>query len=442
MDKLLKVKNNEIEYFGHNLTNLAKKHGTPLKITFLDIIKERVLGLKDCFKEAIKAEGYSKKFFYLNANKANYGVREIETAFTYSDGLETSSYYDLLLTYELYKKHPEFKKKPIVCNGYKEKDYIDAIIRINEEGYKIINVIDSLNEYEYLKEKNVKLEIGLRVHLKALYAEEGDVIENDRFGLIKEDFTYIVDDIKNTSLILSTIHFHQRGFDYEKDKFNLNFTKAFEEYYVYAAKKYKTVINFDMGGGTPLPEHNDFDYLAWAKEVISTLKKLSLEFKVNEPNLVSENGKYSQKDSTVNIYKVVGKKNTDSYLWHIINGSLLIALPEMYALGEPIIITPLNELDKPMIKGRLGGITCDCDDVYYEKSKGYIDLPDTNDDIYVGLIGTGSYQNSMNGKGGVHHCLLPEEKDLLIYTKNKKEVEEVRSNLQSIEDVLRVSKFY
>ena len=158
------------------------------------------------------------------------------------------------------------------------------------------------------------------------------------------------------------------------------------------------------------------------------------------PNLIGENGKFSQKDSTVNIYKVVGVKNTGEYPWHIVDGSLLIALPEMFALGEPIEVRPINNLTSPMQKVRLAGITCDCDDVLFDREKGYFLLPNEKDN-YIGLIGTGSYQNSMNGKGGVHHCLLPEEKDVIIYTKDGKEVREIRHDLQSIDDIYRIINF-
>ena len=46
----------------------------------------------------------------------------------------------------------------------------------------------------------------------------------------------------------------------------------------------------------------------------------------------------------------------------------------------------------------------------------------------------------MNGKGGVHHCLLPEEKDLVIYTKNNKLKFLVRSELQSYDDIKKLMK--
>ena len=187
--------------------------------------------------------------------------------------------------------------------------------------------------------------------------------------------------------------------------------------------------------GTPLPVEEGFDYDKWANYVLNLIMKLCDKEGLPYPNLMSENGKYSQKDATVNIYKVVGIKYTDKYPWHIVDGSLLIAMPEMYALGEPIEVRPINGLDQEMVKGYLAGITCDCDDVYFEKDKGYINLPKTNE-LYIGLIGTGSYQNSMNGKGGVHHCLLPEEKDLVI---NDGEVT-IRSELQSIEDIYKIMK--
>ena len=251
-DNLLRIENGDLLYGGYNLKEYAIKYKTPLKITFLDIIKERAFNIKSSFDRAISELNYQGKYIYLNANKANYGARELFTALVSSDGLETSSYYDLLFTRKIYDK-ANSKEKPIYSNGYKLSDYLDEIIEMNNSGYKIVDIIDSISEYEYLKEKNVSLDVGLRIHLEAQYALEDEVVKNDRFGLTTEDFDYILKDLVNTKLNLTTIHYHQRGFDYEEDKFKINFIKAFKEYYVKAAKAYKTVINFDIGGGTPLP---------------------------------------------------------------------------------------------------------------------------------------------------------------------------------------------
>ena len=433
MKKLKEIKNNELYYNGYSLTSLARQYGTPLKITFLDVIKDKIVGLKDVFDKAIKELNYQGKFIYLNANKANYGKEEILEALKYSDGLETSSFYDLLLTSKLINK----QKKVIYSNGYKPDDYLNEIINAHNNGFDIVDIIDSIDEYERLKMANINLKVGLRIHLKALYAED-DVVLNDRFGLTDKEIDYILNDIKNTKLVLTTIHYHQRGFDYEEDKFIINYKIALN-HYIKAARIVDTIDTLDMGGGTPLPIEEGFDYNKWAHDVLSFTKKYLNDANIKEPNIICENGKYSQKDSTVNIYKVITTKNTDNIPWGIVDGSLLIAMPEMYALGEPIEVRPINNLDKPMLKYRLAGVTCDCDDIYYYKDKGYFLLPDAADN-YIGLIGTGSYQNSMNGKGGVHHCLLPEEKDLVIYTKDNKTCIEIRHELQTIEDIEKLLK--
>ena len=430
MKKLIEEKDGKLYYYGYCLADLAKRFGTPLTITFLDVIKDRILSLKEAFSKAKEKTNYKGEFYYLNANKANYGKDEIESAFIYSDGLETSSFYDLVLSLKMFEKYPEFKEKLIVCNGLKQDNYLDAIVYAHNQGYNIITIIDDIYEYEYLKQKDINLRIGFRIHLSSLYEPE---VLDDRFGLMDDEINYILGDIKNTKLILDTIHYHQRGFDFEEDKFFKNFDLAFK-YYIEASKKLNSVVNFDFGGGTPLPIEGEFDYDKYAISILNHINELCKKNNVRIPNLIGENGKYSQKDSTVNIYKVVGTKNTGEYPWYIVDSSLLIALPEMYALGEPILIKPINNLDKKMVKARLAGITCDCDDVYFDKQKGYFEMPDCDDDL-IGLLGTGSYQNSMNGKGGVHHCMLPEEKDVIIYNKNGVELVKVRKELQTIENI-------
>lgn len=435
MEKLEDIRNGVIFYDDTSLLDLAKEFNTPLKVTFLDVIKYRVRTLKESFSKAISDLGYSGKFIYLNANKANYGYKEVMTAFLEGDGLETSSHYDLLFSMRLFNENKDMMDKYLVLNGYKDDNYLNEFVNASKVKNNVIDIIDSLDEYERLKSLGVALNVGLRVHIPSLYAH-GDEAKDDRFGLTDSEFDYILEDIKNTNLLFSTIHFHQRGFDYEKEKFEKNFLKVFENYYVKASKLYPSVCNYDIGGGTPLPLDDNFDYLSWAHYVIGLLKEEAKRFGVKEPNLMSENGKYSQKDSTVNIYKVIARKNTGEYPWFVVDGSLLIALPEMYALGEPIKITPINGLNEKMAKVRLAGVTCDCDDVYYKK-EGFVEVPDIKE-VYIGLIGTGSYQNSMNGKRGVHHCMLPEEKDVVIETIDGKLTKTIRNKLQTIDEIMKL----
>ena len=440
MKKEINLQKNELFYNGYSLTSLAMKYGTPLRVSFLGVIKDHVTELKEAYAKAIKNNNYDGKFFYVNANKANYEFQEVKTAYDAGDGIETSSYYDLLLSKEI-----SVKDRPIICNGIKGDDYLDEIVDLTKKGYYIIDILDSYEEYESLKEKaihnNVVVEVGCRIHIPSLYIEDGSPITDDRFGMMDDEFNKIIKDIKETkALKLTTIHFHQRGFEFEKDKFVENLEKVLI-YYDKAASMLDTVCNFDMGGGTPLPTYYSVDYDKFADLVIKELMKLTDKYHVKHPNLISENGKYSQKDSTVNIYEVVSIKNTCEYPWYVLNGSLLIAMPEMYALGEEILVSPINNLNRDTVKGRLSSITCDCDDVLYDKAKGYFDLPKFDikkEKQFVAILGTGSYQNSMAGKRGWHHCLLPEEIDVVVDVNGK---ESIRRPLQSFEEVKELINF-
>ena len=313
------------------------------------------------------------------------------------------------------------------------------------DGWDIIPIIDCYEEYEAYKNAKFPkpLEVGIRVHLCSQYPEEGNPITDDRFGVMEDEFDDILKDLKNQpNLTLSTIHFHQRGFNFEEDKYIINLTKALEGYYLKAKKDFPSLKNFDMGGGTPLPESNDFDYDYWANLTVKVIKDLCDKYNVAHPNIISENGKYNHKNSVINIYEVIKVKYTDpAFPWYIVDGSLLIAMPEYYALGEPMKIVPINLKENEKIKTRLCGITCDCDDVFYDKDKGYIEMPviKKGERLFIAIMGTGSYQDSMNGKGGLHHCLLPEERDLIIYTNEKGEVvEKLQSDLQSFEEIKRL----
>lgn len=435
MKSIIKEKNSQIEYYGYNLVDLAEKYGTPLKIQFIDVIKDQIVNLKNTLDKAIADNDYEGKFIYSTANKASYCAESIITSSTYSDAVEVSSYNDLCLTEKIYEIGNISHNKMIICNGIKEKHYRDKIIELATKNFNMLDIIDSVDEFDYLEE-NAKsnINVGLRVNLKSLYGHA----ESDRFGLTKEDFVVLEEKIeKAKNLTCTTIHYHQRGFEYEDDKFYQNLTIALENYFIPMSKKFKTIKNMNLGGGTPLPTFHDFDYEPWADKLIKFFKFHNLNC-----NIIFENGKYTFKDSIVNIYQIVQTKNTNKdFCWYVINGSLLLAMAEKYAVGEDLVVAPINLLNKKLVKAKLAGVTCDCDDTYYDHELDGLMLPEINNDkLYIGILGAGSYQEVMNGRNGIHHCLLPEERRVAIYSKDGKVYETLINDLQSPEDLFEIMK--
>ena len=124
--------------------------------------------------------------------------------------------------------------------------------------------------------------------------------------------------------------------------------------------------------------------------------------------------------------------------WYLIDGSIMSSFPDSWALGEHFIVLPLNHLDEPFRRVRLGGMTCDSDDIYPpKKSQSPLYLPVDTNELYVGFFSIGAYQEMLGGVRGSKHCVLPEANELIIdRDENGSFTFEVISG-QNADDVLR-----
>lgn len=418
--KYLTCIDDELYYQDVNLYDLVKNYGDPIKVGCPNMIKGKILALKSLFKKAILQHGYQGKYYFANANKASYYAENVITAGKYADFYETSSVSDLAIVRRVFKKGIVNKKK-IVCNGIKDIEYLSLIFKMVDEGYEILNIIDNIEEFENIVSYSFKneLELGLRVKLESIYSNNPKIAKYDRFGLYENEIDYIIKKYKsNPKLNLTTIHYHQRGSNFDKVKFLTSLTSAFGAY-ARATKKDKNIINLDIGGGCPYDKIGEFDYQKYVNSIIETLIALSKKEKVKEPNLIQENGRYTVSDSCFNIYKVTNVKKDDKD-WYIINDSFMTSLPNSWALSEDFLILPINLWENKKIPVCLAGNTCDCDDVYYYQSKDEFMLPEIKEgqSLFIGVFGMGAYQEILSGIGGIHHCLNREENDLIIYKKN------------------------
>lgn len=418
----LSYKNNKLFYKDINLYELVKKFGNPLKVGYPLMIKEKILGLKYIFNKVIQQHNYQGKYFYANANKASYYAENVITAGKYADYYETSSMSDLAIVKRILSKKIVGKKK-IICNGIKDDEYLSLIFEMIDEGYEILNIIDNSEEFEKIVNHNFKnqLEIGLRVKLKSIYANNLNIAKFDRFGLYENEIEKIVKEYKkNPKINLTTIHYHQRGSRYDQEKFISSLTSAFKVY-ASMSKVDKNINTLNIGGGCPYDKINEYNYNEFVEMLISTLQNLSKEFEVKEPDIIQENGRYTVSDACFNIYKVNVVKD-DYKPWYIVDNSFMTSLPNTWALHEDFLILPINLIENKQIPVRLAGNTCDGDDVYYYQSKQEFMLPEIKDGqtLYIGIFGMGAYQEILSGIGGIHHCLNREENDLIIYKKNNK----------------------
>ena len=441
----LSVLDNKLYFKNLNLMELVKKIGCPLKADYPNLVRENIIKLKNCFRNSISKFAYTGEYIYANANKANYYSEILITANKNSDMIETSSYADLKIVERIIKNKIVERNKIILCNGVKEKEYIDLIISLINKNFRIVNVIDNLDEYRYFCshiKKNVT--IGLRINCKNLYRKNIEEYNADRFGLGDKDLKEIIKST-NDNIKIQFLHFHQRASEYDEEKMKQNITHIFNNYYVKLLNDLPFLDTINIGGGVPYDKINEYDYQRYTDVVIKLFKELSVQNRVNCPNIIQENGRYTVSDSSFNIYKVENVKEVDGKMWYIINDSIITTLPNSWALKEDFLFVPLNHLDNEFVEVAIAGNTCDCDDVYYYQNKTKLKMPKIlkadKEPLYIGVFGMGAYQEILSGIGGIHHCLNREENDVIIYDKNLKQaIYKVRAR-QTIEDIFKRLKY-
>lgn len=418
----LSFKDNKLYFKNLKLLDLVEKYGAPLEIAYTPIITEQINKMKSLFNEKIKKYNYRSKYNYAYATKANYYSEVVLTALKSVDSLETSSAYDISIIIELVNLNYIKPGFTIICNGFKNETYIENIRKLLDKKINVIPVVENMEEFDLLnKLNNYNINVGIRYNSDF----EARLIKNDfisgdefdnRFGFNESEMFEVAEKINNTkNLTLKLFHFHFGGTITNIDNYIKGLSNIYE-LYCSLKRKYDSLEYFDFGGGFPvkysLTYNFDYDYLV--DSIIKTVKSISIKNEIPEPQLVGEHGRYTVADHSLYIYPIdVVKKN-----WYIINGSLMNMTPDMWGISQDFTILPINLLNNKCIPVSLGGETCDPDDRYFLNDKNVkLFMPKINDGekLYIAIFSIGAYQEIISGIGGVHHCMIPEGDELIIY---------------------------
>lgn len=427
----LSIKNNVLYYKDINLLDLVEKYKVPLEVAYMPMITEKVNFLKDLFVKNIKKFDYHGKYNYAYATKANYYSEVVLSALQAVDMLETSSSYDVGIILFLAKKNIIKPGFTVICNGFKNERYLWHIKQLLELKINVIPVIENERELQLLEQlDNFKINVGIRYNSDF----EARIIKNDfsheeefdnRFGFEKDSLFKIAEKItshKNFSLKL--LHFHFGGTIQNIDNYIKGFSNIMQVY-CDLKKEYSDLEYFDFGGGLPVKYSlvYNFDYNQLVEQIIKSAKLVCNKNKIKHPDLIGEHGRFTAADHSFYIYKIDFAKKTGGKAWYILNGSLMNMTPDVWGIQQDFTILPVNLYENKCIPVCLGGETCDPDDRYFLNDKNVkLFLPQIkeNQTLYVAIFSIGAYQEIISGIGGLHHCLIPEGNELIIYDENKK----------------------
>ena len=220
------------------------------------------------------------------------------------------------------------KEAPLICNGYKDEDYLRLALSIHNIN-NIIIVVDLFEEiFDILKYADIMgivPRIGMRVKLFARgsgrWVESGG--ESAKFGLSTSEALELMKILKERGITdsLKMIHFHigSQITDIRTIKNAMN-----EAARIYAkARKMANIEYLNVGGGlsvdyngsnTATPSSANYSLREYANDVVYTIQKICEDEDVPCPTIVSESGRAIAAYHSMLIFKIIGKKNAKDSL--------------------------------------------------------------------------------------------------------------------------------
>ena len=285
----------------------AQGVGLPLLLRFSDILRSRIAALSQRFTNAIEEFRYEGKYtlvYPIKVNQQRHVVEEIvQYGASWGVGLECGSKPELQAVLALNDSTDHM----IVCNGYKDEEYMRLALMGQKLGHQVYIVLEQLSELDVLlqvaDEMNVIPTAGARVKLASegfgRWAESGG--EASKFGLNASELVRLVDRL--TSLgrldILKLIHFHL-GSQITDIRYIKAGLQEVVRFYAELRAMGVEVTHVDVGGGlgvdydgssSTVSASVNYTVQEYANDIVYTFAEACRELELPMPHLISESGR-------------------------------------------------------------------------------------------------------------------------------------------------------
>jgi arginine decarboxylase len=323
----------------------------PILIRFTDVLKHRVNDIHDAFQSAITECEYKGKYscvYPVKVNQQRHVVEEIlgfGQAFNF--GLEAGSKPELLAVLAI----TNGLDVPIICNGFKDDEFIEMVILAQKIGKNIIPVVEKFTELEliakYAERLEVKPRLGVRVKLASRGSGrwESSAGVRSKFGLTVTELLSAVDYLRERHMqdCLKLLHFHMGSQVTNIRKIKEVVTEA-ARIYVELVKAGTGLQCLDVGGGMGIDYDGsqsnwessvNYTLQEYANDVVFRIKTVCEEAEVAHPDIISESGRAVVAYHSVLVFNVLGVARFDDF-----------RTPEVLSDDAPQPLTDLFWIDK------------------------------------------------------------------------------------------------
>ena len=293
----------------------------PILIRFGEILKHRLGEMYQVFQNAISEHNYKSSYCCVYPIKVNQQRQVVEEVFEYGRpykfGLEAGSKPELLAVLAIADN-----QTPIICNGFKDDEYIEMVMLARKIGRQIIPVVEKYTELDLILKHSARMGvrpvIGLRIKLASRgsgrWKSSGGY--RSKFGLTVTEALRALEQLKSLGMedCLQLLHFHLGS--------QITNIRQIKGAVIEAARAYVEMrragagLNYlDVGGGlgidydgsqTDFESSVNYTLQEYANDIVYHIQSVCDEAEVPHPVIVSESGRAVVAYHSVLVFNVLG----------------------------------------------------------------------------------------------------------------------------------------
>ena len=299
----------------------AQGVGLPILLRFPDILRTRIETLVSRFAAAMAEYDYDGGYTLVYPIKVNQQRRVLEELVAAGDvhgvGLEVGSKPELQAVLALSERPNHL----IICNGYKDEEYLYLALMGQKLGHEVMVVIENISEVDLLLKLADEMEVqptaGVRIKLSSAGAGRWSETagEKSKFGLSASQLMRVVEKLKAVGCtdILTMVHFHLGSQIPDVRNIKQAMTEV-SRYYVELRKLGIPVSHVDVGGGlgvdydgtrSPHPASVNYSIQEYANDIVYSLAEACRENELPMPHIISESGRALTAHHALLIFNVI-----------------------------------------------------------------------------------------------------------------------------------------
>lgn len=297
----------------------------PVVLRFPQFLSKQIARIHHTFAGAMKSMGYTGNYRGVYPIKVNQQAQVVEAIAEagkpFHFGLEAGSKPELVAALA----HIDDPEAVVICNGYKDQEFVDLALYANLLGHRVVIVLEMLEELPLVLQRSRELKIrpilGIRIKLSAKSSGHWNDSGGDRsvFGLNINQLVNVVDQLRAADALdcLQLLHYHQGS--------QIPNIRSIREAATEAARYYCSLVEegapmgyLDIGGGLAVDYDGsksnfsgscNYGLKEYCTDVVESIMEVLDDAKVPHPTIVSESGRATVAYSSILLFNVFAVTN-------------------------------------------------------------------------------------------------------------------------------------